>query len=102
MNINSSYDKLAFTKDFPCAIACQVFVRDDKLDWLTMMRSQDLFYGTRNDVFCFTGLQQLMAEQLNIAPGSYTHFMSNVHLYEKQLLKAEKYIKELKHGVDIK
>lgn len=83
MNINQVYHKNFTTKDFPCTIACQVFIRQGKLFWITYMRSQDLFYGTRNDVYCFTELQKKMATELGVGLGTYTHVMGSMHLYEK-------------------
>lgn len=83
MNINSMKHKENPTKDFPCTIALQVFIRNKKLFWITYMRSQDLFYGTRNDVYCFTELQKKMAAELGVELGTYTHVMGSMHLYEK-------------------
>lgn len=87
MNINSVFDKNKPTKDFPCTIAIQVFIRNNKLHWITMLRSQDIYYGMRNDIYCFTKMMQLMAEELEIECGKYYHICNSLHIYAKQFDK---------------
>lgn len=94
VNINQLDHKYYPTKDFPCTIACQVFIRQNRLYWITYMRSQDLFYGTRNDIYCFTELQKKLANELNVELGTYTHIMGNMHLYEKHWELAKKVLNE--------
>jgi thymidylate synthase len=89
ININQAFDKAESTKDFPCTVYCQVFIRDDKLHWITNMRSNDVFFGFRNDIYCFTEMQKRMAEELNIPVGEYIHFAGSMHLYEPQFPKVE-------------
>lgn len=85
ININNiSHKKNINTKDFPCTIALQFFIRNNQLDMIVMMRSNDLFYGFRNDIYCFSQLQKQMAEELNVELGQYIHFASSLHLYEGQ------------------
>ena len=95
ININSYFDKDKPTADFPCTIACQVFIRDNKLYWITMLRSQDIYLGMRNDVYCFTKMQQRLAAELNVLCGSYFHICNSLHIYEQHF---EKVIKLLESG----
>lgn len=93
-NINCIEDKFKETKDFPCTMYAQVFIRENKLYWLTNMRSNDIFFGTRNDVYCFTEWQKLLANELKIDLGSYIHFTGSIHLYENCYSKVEKLLEE--------
>ena len=92
ININNAFDKEQPSRDFVCTIGCQLFIRDEKLYWITMMRSNDIFYGFRNDVYCFTELQKKMAQELNIPIGDYIHFDGSLHMYEKDFAKAKQLI----------
>jgi thymidylate synthase len=89
INLNYPADKLKPTKDFICTVALQVFIRKERLHWLTFLRSQDVYYGTRNDVFCFTGLQKQLADEVGVRVGRYTHFCGSIHLYDKQWPKVK-------------
>lgn len=90
LNINNINDKIQETKDFPCTVYCQTFIRDDKLYWITNMRSNDIFYGLRNDLYCFTEMQKRMANELGVGTSSYIHFAGSLHLYEKDMDKVKK------------
>lgn len=71
------------TKDTPCTVALQFHIRDNKLYLTTYMRSNDLWLGWPYDVFSFTAFQQIMAMELGVEIGSYTHIAGSLHLYEK-------------------
>ena len=88
MNINDVFDKETPTKDFPCTVSLQVLLRENKLHWITTMRSNDIFLGYRNDMFCFTELQKQLAAELGVDAGDYIHFASSLHLYEKDFERA--------------
>ena len=69
--------------DTPCTLAIHFYIEDNKLDMSVMMRSNDLVYGFCNDQYCFSKLQQLIAERLGCEVGIYYHFASNMHIYER-------------------
>jgi thymidylate synthase len=46
------------------------------------MRANDAYRGTASDVFSFTFLQELLAHQLGLELGSYTHVAGSYHLYQ--------------------
>lgn len=69
------------TKDTTCTYFLQFFIRNNKLDLVVGMRSNDLLRGTTFDVFMFTFLQELMAAELDLEVGVYKHFASNMHIY---------------------
>ncbi len=93
MNLNSAFDKFNSTKDFVCTIAIHAIIREGKLYWTVYMRSQDLYLGTRNDIYCFTELQKMMAEQVGVRLGTYTHICTSLHLYDTELDKLDREIR---------
>lgn len=71
--------------DYPCTIALQFLVRDDRLLLHTHMRSNDAWRGLAYDVFVFTQLQLAVAAALNLEPGVYTHHATSLHIYDSDL-----------------
>ncbi len=70
--------------DIPCNISSMLKVRDGKLEWMQVMRSNDLFLGLPYNFIQFTTIQELMAGWLNLEVGSYNHLSDSLHIYEKQ------------------
>ena len=71
--------------DTPCTCAIHFHIIDNKLDMSVMMRSNDLWYGFPNDQYCFSKLQQMVAERVDIPIGKYYHFVTNLHIYNDKL-----------------
>ena len=67
--------------DTPCTYAIQFTILNNKLNMCVTMRSNDLWFGFCNDQYCFSMLQQLVADKLDIQVGTYYHFAHNLHLY---------------------
>ena len=82
------------TKDTVCTYFLQFFIRNNKLDMIASMRSNDLLFGTTYDVFMFTFMQELMAAELGIEVGTYKHFASNIHIYKKDMEKINKILED--------
>lgn len=74
-----------YSKDTPCTYAVQFTILDNKLNMAVLMRSNDLWYGFCNDQYCFSMLQQMVADFLAIEVGTYYHFAHNLHLYNDKL-----------------
>lgn len=87
--IYSVKDILNPHRNTPCTISIQLLLRDGKLDAITTMRSNDLYYGLPYDVFSFTMLQEFVARQLGVELGTYYHNVGSLHLYTKDLEKFE-------------
>jgi thymidylate synthase len=87
-------------KDVPCTLNLQFILRDLKLELIVTMRSNDVFKGLPHDIFCFTMIQELVANELsvrlstNITLGTYKHFVGSFHVYDKDQINAEKYTEE--------
>ncbi len=72
-----------YKKDTICTYAINFYITDNKLNIQALMRSNDLVYGFCNDQYCFSKLQKLVADELNIETGTYFHFACNMHIYER-------------------
>lgn len=73
------------TKDTPCTVALQFLFRDGALHMTVYMRSNDIWTGFTYDVFAFTSMLILMAFELGVEIGTYTHIAGSLHLYERNL-----------------
>ena len=58
-------------------------VRDGKLEWTQIVRSNDLFLGVPHNFVQFTCLQEIMAGWLDIECGSYNHVSDSLHMYDR-------------------
>ena len=74
-----------YTNDTPCTYAVQFTILHGRLDMCVTMRSNDLWYGFCNDQYCFSKLQKMVSDELNIEPGIYYHFAHNMHLYNDKI-----------------
>ena len=74
-----------YEKDTPCTYAIQFTILNNRLDMCVTMRSNDLWYGFCNDQYCFSKLQKMVSNELNIEPGVYYHFAHNMHLYNNKI-----------------
>lgn len=83
ININAANESVIETKDEPCTIALQFILRENLLYCTGIMRSNDIWFGTPYDVIFFTELQKHIAKRLGVDTGTYTHFVTSLHLYDK-------------------
>jgi len=74
-----------YSKDTPCTYAVQFTIVHGRLDMCVTMRSNDLWFGFCNDQYCFSKLQKMVSNELNIEPGVYYHFAHNMHLYNDKI-----------------
>ena len=84
ISIYQPRDLFSASKDIPCTCVLQYFIRDGKLNAVTYMRSNDIFLGMPYDIFSFTMLQEMLAVELNVQLGVYTHMVGSLHIYEEQ------------------
>ncbi len=76
-----------YSKDTPCTYAITFNIIDNQLHMSVLMRSNDLWFGFCNDQYCFSKLQELVSKKLKIEIGTYYHYTTNMHLYNKYLNK---------------
>jgi thymidylate synthase len=81
-------------KEVPCTTTLQFFVREERLDMVASMRSNDAYFGLPHDVFCFTMLQEVIARTLKIDVGIYRHFAGSLHIYKDWWASAQGFVDE--------
>lgn len=87
-------DILEAYKDIPCTCTLQFLLRENKLHMVTSMRSNDAYMGLPHDVFAFTFLQEIIARTIDAELGSYHHIAGSLHIYDRDLEGAKKYLSE--------
>lgn len=83
------------SKDVPCTLSLQFFVRNNRLDLHVHMRSNDVMWGLTYDLFSFTLFQECMMLELrkeekfkDLQLGKYYHTAGSLHLYEPHFEQA--------------
>jgi len=71
--------------DVPCNVCSLIKVRDGKLEWLQVMRSNDLYRGTPYNIIQFSTMQEILAGWLNLDVGSYNQISDSLHIYKHDL-----------------
>lgn len=77
-------DNVTETLEYPCAAGVQVFLRDSRLHWLTVMRAQQALTVLPYDMALFSMMQHFFASSLNVAVGNYYHFAGTFHIYDNE------------------
>lgn len=69
--------------DIPCNICAFAKIRNGKLEWGQILRSNDLFLGVPHNFVQFTSLQEILAAWLGVDVGHYRHVADCLHVYER-------------------
>lgn len=72
------------SSDIPCNLFSMLKVRDGKLEWTQVMRSNDLYRGTPYNLVQFTTLQEILAGWLGLDVGGYYQISDSLHVYESE------------------
>lgn len=75
-------DLIKETKDVPCNNMLRFSIRNNKLNLMNIVRSNDIVFGLPYDIHFFTLLQELVASRLDVEIGNYVHVVDSLHLYE--------------------
>lgn len=81
-------EKSEYEFDTPCTLNIGFYVNPilpNDLNMTVTMRSNDLIYGFCNDQYCFSELLKFVAAHVGLNVGSYTHFVNDLHIYDKFL-----------------
>lgn len=70
------------SKDIPCNMLSLLKVREGRLHWTQIMRSNDAIRGLPVNIIQFTLLQEVMAGWLGCELGEYFHLSDSLHIYE--------------------
>jgi len=71
------------SKDVPCNLVSHLLIREGKLNWLQVFRSNDLFWGLPYNFVEFTAIQEIMAGWLGVELGEYNHISNSLHAYQR-------------------
>lgn len=83
-----------FTRDVPCTLSLQFFIRNGYLHTIATMRSSDVWLGLPYDVFNFSMLANIAAGQLHVPLGHLTLNLGSGHLYESNVATAQQVLKQ--------
>jgi len=86
---HSELDNIENMNDYPCTVALQFQIENERLCMNTVMRSNDAWLGLPYDMFQFTQLQLSVATALHMTPGWYRHTAMSLHLYSEHIHRAE-------------
>lgn len=67
--------------DVPCNLVSMLKVRDGRLEWTQIMRSNDIFRGLPHNIVQFTFLQEVMSGWLGLETGTYFQLSDSLHVY---------------------
>jgi thymidylate synthase len=73
------------SSDIPCNLFSILKIRNNKLEWMQILRSNDFFLGLPYNIIQFTSLQEILAGWIGVEPGSYNQLSDSLHIYESDL-----------------
>lgn len=71
--------------DIPCNTESILKLRNGRLEWLQIMRSNDVFLGLPHNLVQFTMLHEVLAGWLRVESGHYHHVSDSLHVYDHDL-----------------
>jgi thymidylate synthase len=81
--------EVPFSKDVPCTLSFQFFIRNDSLEMKVNMRSSDVWLGLPYDIFNFTMIGNVVAGQFGLPFKKFSLNIGSSHLYERDREKAK-------------
>ena len=89
------------SKDIPCTISLQFLIRNGELHCVANMRSNDIWLGTPYDIYTFSMIARyiIVSEKKfrvrGLQPGFLYLNSGSTHIYEQDLKKAKKLIRDI-------
>lgn len=75
----------ATSADIPCNVVSILKVRAGKLEWMQIMRSNDIYRGLPYNIVQFTTIHEVMTGWLGLGLGEYNQISNSLHVYEADL-----------------
>lgn len=82
----------AIRKNIPCPFTFTVTIIGGRLHLHNIVRSNDMILGFPHDVAGFALLQMILAQEIGVIPGMYTHTISNAHIWDNNYEAASELI----------
>ena len=76
----SAADDDSALREVSCNISAFAEIREGKLEWTQILRSNDLFLGVPHNFVQFTYLQEILAAWLGVEAGPYRHLAERLHM----------------------
>ena len=76
-------DGTPMDSDIPCNVLAIPKLRDGKLEWLQVIRSNDMFLGVPYNFVQFTCVQEILAGWLGVECGTYNQISDSLHVYNR-------------------
>ena len=73
------------SRDVPCNVMALPKIRQGRLEWLQLVRSNDLFLGLPHNIVQFTSLQEILSGWLGVKPGAYVQLSDSLHAYSRDI-----------------
>lgn len=67
--------------DIPCNVCSLLKVREGRLDWTQVVRSNDLLLGLPYNLVQFTTLQEVLAAWIGVEVGEFNQISDSLHVY---------------------
>ncbi|MBS1595567.1 MAG: hypothetical protein JST90_14720 [Bacteroidetes bacterium] len=74
----------------PCMVTMQFYIRDSKLHLTAVLRSNDAWMAAVPDMLSAVKIQIEVAGKLKVPVGSYNHLATSYHIYETDIVEAER------------
>lgn len=85
-------DNFRESREYPCAVGVQMFLRGGALTWLTVMRAQQALTVLPYDGFLFMLMHQFAAASLGVPCGPYIHQSGTFHIYNTEIQLASRVV----------
>lgn len=77
---------------YPCAYETLWSVTEDKLNLTLIQRSSDYLMANHINKIQYVALQMMIASECGLNLGKFTHFVNNLHIYDRHLKYAERLV----------
>lgn len=94
IDVRDNWDDM-YSDDPACLQHLQFFIRDNKLHMKVLFRSNDACKATFMNAFALIMIQKMIADELGIEVGTYTHRANSFHCYEKDFKMLEGYVNRI-------
>ncbi len=88
------HDNVRRSREYPCCIGTQYFLRNGELQSITYMRAQHAMLILPYDAFLFMMIHCLVAARLGVRAGRYHHICGTFHIYESEREFAQRIVEE--------
>ena len=86
--------------DPACLQHIQYFIREGRLCCKVLFRSNDACKAAYMNAFALIMLQKMIADELGVGVGSYTHRANSFHCYDRDFELLEGYVKRIRKSIE--